>query len=269
MSRQPSGIMTTRAVFCLPLMLFGVIASCALMNGTGGGKDRDVDRDGLLGPVRQVVTKSRTSTTVATYDRTGMLQELLTRTQPPPEQPELGEQLQKFIYVHRSDGKRIREMTEEGDGQQYLSRLYAYDASGKKAAEAVYHMCGTFSTLVMYSYDADGLLREALSFHYRSIVRQVYDYDRRGRVKSRAMYKNNALQSTTRFGYVERAYPISEETTNVINPLLNDKSVSMYEYDGRGNWTKRTTRRLIMPIDEDGKPMFDPTEITERTITYF
>ena len=198
-----------------------------------------------------------------------MLQELLIRTQPPPEQPEVGERIQKFIYVYGSDGKRMREMTEEDDGQQYLSRLYAYDASGKKAAEAVYHLCGTFSALLMYSYDADGLLREALSFQYRSIMRQVYDYDRRGRVQSRALYKNNALQSTTRFEYVERAYPISEETTNVVNPLLNDKSVSMYEYDRHGNWTKRTTRRLIMPIDEDGKPMFEATEITERTITYF
>jgi hypothetical protein len=245
-----------------------VIASCALITGTSDVKDRDLDRDGLLGPVRQVVTKSRASTTVATYDRAGMLQHSVIRTPPAIEHPEVGEQLQKFIYVYGPDGRRLHEITEDGEGQQYISRLYAYDASGKKTAEAVYHMCGTFSALMMYSYDPDGLLREALTFHYRSILRQEFTYDQRRRLISRAAYKNGVLQSTTDYKYVDKGYPISEETTNPARPSLNEKSVSMYEYDAQRNWTKRTTRRLIMPIDEDGKPMFDPTELTERTIIY-
>lgn len=258
---------TARSAISVILGLSSVIAGCLLIGGTVPTNTRDLDRDGLIGPVRQVVTKSKMSTTTNTYDRAGMLQESVARIQAPPEQLEIGEQVQKLIYVYGSDGRRLREMIDD-DGQQYLSRLYAYDASGKRIAEAIYHMCGTFSALIIYTYDTVDLMREELTYQYRSIVRQAYEYDQRGRLKSRVAYKNGALQSTTRYEYVQRGYPISEETTNVIKPLLNDKSVSMYEYDSEGNWTKRTTRRLIMPIDQDGKPMFDPIEVTERTIIY-
>lgn len=41
-----------------------------------------------------------------------------------------------------------------------------------------------------------------------------------------------------------------------------------YEYDGQGNWTRRTLIRAVNPVDEAGQPSEDPVQITEREITY-
>jgi hypothetical protein len=70
------------------------------------------------------------------------------------------------------------------------------------------------------------------------------------------------------YQYDERGNQIAEEVTNLTDPSLNRKSLSTYEYDSTGNWIRRTVRRLIIPVDQDGKPVSDPTELTERTITY-
>jgi YD repeat-containing protein len=116
--------------------------------------------------------------------------------------------VQTLIYVIGTDGRRTREMIDDGNGQQYLSRLYTYDSNGQKTAEAVYHMCGTFSSLLIDTYDRAGLLREDLTYQCRSIVKHVYDYDEGGRLKSRTSYANGALRSTAHYEYVDKIYPV-------------------------------------------------------------
>ena len=41
-----------------------------------------------------------------------------------------------------------------------------------------------------------------------------------------------------------------------------------YEYDALGNWTRRTIIRAVNPVDEEGQPLQDPVEVTERTLAY-
>jgi hypothetical protein len=266
-----------------------------LIGGTVRPGQTDRDREGLLGPVQQLASTSGATTTMKTFDRTGALTEAFRRVRPPAEEPEAEEQVQTLVYLHDSTGKRLREMIVDPDGQQYLSRLYAHDSAGNTEAEAVYHLCGTFSALHVSSYDASGLLREELSYQFRSITKQVYDYDDRRTLTARRTYRNSVLQFTTRYThdghgrligeaqllpdgtirsnatyqYDVHGNRISEEEVHADDPALKTTSLSTYEYDKRGNWIRRTVRQLTSAIAQGGNPLSEHQESTERTITYY
>jgi len=277
----------------LLLGIVGVTAAAVLIGGTTISKETDRSRDGLIGPVRQVTIISETATTIATYDRDGALTEMVSRPRPAQDEPGAQEQVQKLVYVY-SKGKRVREMILDPDGQQYLSRRYAYDAAGRKMAEVAYHMCGTFSSLHVFSYDGKGRLQEDLFYQYRSLAKELSEYDERGTVRTRAIYRNGLLQSTTRFTvdqqgriseqvdilpdgslgkkasyqYDERGNPVEEEMTGRADPSPTEKSHLTYEYDTAGNWTRKSVQRFVNPVAQGNQPLFEAT-ITERTISYY
>jgi hypothetical protein len=188
-----------------------------------------------------VTTVSGQSTTIAVYDREGQLLKTVRRVEPPRDEPDAQEQIQKLVYIH-SKGKRVREMNVDPDGQQYLSRRYAYDRAGRKRAEAVYHMCGTFSSLQVWSYDEQGRLREDLFYQYRSLVKHLYDYDRRGTLRTRTAYRNGVLQSIARMTF-DQAGRVSRQVEELPDGAVSTKT--SYEYDERGNpFSKRGKARL-------------------------
>jgi len=254
----------------------------------------DREREGLLGPVSRIVAKTGPTMTIKTFDRAGILIEAENRRTPPSDQPEVGDSVEKLVYTHDSKGNRTGEMIVERDGEKYPSRRYAYDGAGNTIAEAAYHMCGTFSSLHIYTHDVHGRVQEDLAYQYRFIVRHVYRHDDRGRTVKELLYRNGTLQSTVESAYdqggrlaEERAYlpdgalsrkamyqyddrgnRTGEEVIHPTHTSLNSKEVSAYEYDSTGNWIRRTTRRLIIPVDDDGMPLSEPIEITERSMTY-
>ncbi len=59
---------------------------------------------------------------------------------------------------------------------------------------------------------------------------------------------------------------ISEMTLLNADGSLLSKEVYTYEYDYVGNWTKMTTSVAVV---EGGKIIFEPTEVTYRTISYY
>lgn len=59
---------------------------------------------------------------------------------------------------------------------------------------------------------------------------------------------------------------ISEMTLHDESGTLLSKEVYTYEFDSFGNWTKMTTSVAVI---EGGKIIFEPTEVTYRTITYY
>ncbi|HJT20690.1 MAG TPA: RHS repeat domain-containing protein [Nitrospira sp.] len=276
--------------FYVILAIAGVMA----LTGAVSSVKTDRERDGLFGPVRQVVTVSGETHVTRMYSRAGALLEAATRQAAPVDQPDLGERVQKTMFVYDAQGRRTREMVDEGDGP-YLSRLYAYSATGTPIAEAAYHMCGTFSSLVVHDYDAAGTLRRDLSYRFRSMGEHRYTWDAQGRITARKDYQNGVLISTLRYSYDaqgrlteqeatqadgtslsrtayqydQRGNLIGEELTNFHDPSLNAKSVSSYEYDAAGNWTGQIVRRLMIPAGEDGKPMSEGTEVIRRIISYY
>jgi YD repeat-containing protein len=271
-----------------------MLISAACISVTFPAQQTDREREGLLGPISKVVAKSGTTVTIRTYDYTGNLFEVEHRRSPPVDQPELGDSVEKLVYTYDPKGNRISEMIADRDGEKYPSRLYAYDAAGNRMAEAAYHICGTFDFLHVYTHDTQRLLREDLVYQGRSLLRQVNSHDDQGRIIKTLSYRNGTLQSATHFTYDQngrlterrvympdgsltstaayqyddRGNRTSEEFTHSTHASLNSKEVSAYEYDSIGNWIKRTTRRLVIPLDDGGAPLSEPIEVTERTITY-
>ncbi|HSC57344.1 MAG TPA: hypothetical protein VLC51_09065 [Nitrospira sp.] len=268
-----------------------VVFTLTLGAGTIFSEETDRTRDGLVGPVRNMTTITGGSTTMRTYDRAGALLETISRLAAPVDDPQAREQVRRFVYVYDDKRQRLREMSQDQDDPPYLTRRYAYDAAGRERAEAAYHMCGTFSSLQVFSYNHDGRLHEQLIYQFRSLGNRVYEYDGQARLKAVLVYKNRQLQSTvhyryddqgrisehvevmanatpgnkTAYGYDERGRLVAEEFTNLFDPSVNAQST--YEYDDRGNWTKKTTRRV--GGSKEGLSQDKSLEITERTIDYF
>jgi hypothetical protein len=279
-----------------PFYVVGVLAVVGLALGeatTAGNTERE--RDGLVGPVHQVVSTTEATTATRTYSRDGVLLEAVTRDAPPRDQPDLGERTQRVVYAHDIHGRRIREMIDEGDGQPYLSRAYAYDDGGKMVAEALYNMCGTFSSLTLYSYDGAGRLREDLSYRLRSLYKRTYELDSHGRTAARKNYKNDKLlsftgyrydaqgrligqsehrpdgelESAATYQYDQKGNQTLEEVTNPADSSLNGAAASTYEFDARGNWITRTVRRHGGSPDDGGKMQDAAADVTRRAITYY
>lgn len=274
--------------------LLAILVSGACISTVFPIQQADREREGLLGPVSKVVVKSGATTTIKTFGRAGTLIEVENRVSAPPDQPELGDSVEKLVYTYDPKGNRTGEMILERDGQQYPSRLYAYDGARHKTAEAAYHMCGTFSSLRLSTHDAKGQVREDLEYQSRSLLRHSYSRDDRGRIVEDLLTRNGTLQSATHFTYDqngrlteqrlyladgvlssvatyqydERGNKTGEEVIHPAHSSLNSKEVFQYDYDATGNWTKRSTTRLIIPVDEGGMPLSEPTEVVERRIIY-
>lgn len=288
-----TGFLIRRAWIWIPALL-AILVNGACISRVLPIQQVDRERERLLGPVSKVVAKSGATTTIKTFDGTGTLIEVESRVSPPPDQPELGDSAEKLVYTYDPNWNRTGEMILEGDGEKYPSRLYAYDGAGHRTAEAAYHMCGTFSSLHLSTYDVNGQVREDLEYQSRSLLRHVFSHDDRGRIVKDLLSRNGALQSTTHFTYDQndrlteqrvylpdgtlsstamyqyddRGNRTGEEVIHSTHPSLNSKEVSQYDYDSAGNWTRRTTHRLTIPVDEGGLPLSEPTEIVERSITY-
>lgn len=275
-------------------ILLGILVSVACLSSVVAVTQSDREREGLRGPVARVIAKSGPTITISTYDQRGNLVEVESRRTPPADQPELGESVEKVIYAYDDEGNRTSETIVDGDGNQYPSRLYVYDAAGNRLAEAAYHMCRTFSSLHIYTHDAQRHLQEDLLYQGRTLLKQVHSYDEGGRVAKSLTYRNGVLQSTTQYVYdrtgriTEQSISLPDETPSskamyeyddkgnrisaeIMHPTrasLNSKEVFTYKYDAAGNWTRRVTRRLIIPVEEDGTPSAEPIEMTERSLTY-
>ncbi|ULA65969.1 MAG: hypothetical protein LZF62_40009 [Nitrospira sp.] len=271
-----------------------LVAGTMFVSKVSAVEPLDRVRDGFVGSVKTVMSKSGAITTVKNYDPSGALTKIQTHRAPPTDQPEIGPSLEETVYKYDALGNLTSEIIEDDTIGQYPSKLYAYDKGGTRVAEAAYNVCGTFSSLHIYEHDDKERLRQALLYKSRSLTRTVLDYDEQGRLIKRRLYQNGvfksitqyaydlnhhvaeqitylpngALYSDTRYAYDDRGNTVVEECRHPTLPSLDSKEISTYEYDSVGNWTKRTIHREIVPIDEDGKPVSESMEVIERSITY-
>lgn len=270
------------------------VASTIFVSKVSAVEHIDRVRDGMVGAVKTVVTRSGAITTIKNYDSSGTLTKIQTHKDPPTDQPDIGPSIEETAYTYDSQGDLTREIIEDETIGQYPSKLYVYDKSGNRVAEAAYNVCGTFSSLHIYDRDDKERLREDLLYKSRSITRTVMDYDEQGRLIRSRRYQNGVFKSITqyaydlnhhvaeqvtylpdgtlynrtRIAYDDRGNPAVEESRHPTLPSLDSKEISRYEYDPVGNWTKRTIHREIVPVDEDGKPVSEPIEVVDRSITY-
>src|SRR3954470_2818381 len=100
----------------------------------------------------------------------------------------------------------------------------------------------------------------------KRVLLETAEYDVKG-AKTQNQYfpVTGALTGRETYKYDEKGN-ISEMTLLNADGSLLSKEVYKYEFDSIGNWVKMTTAVAVV---ENQKVVFDPTEITYRTIFYY
>ncbi len=99
-------------------------------------------------------------------------------------------------------------------------------------------------------------------------VLETATYDIKGGKIDNAYFLTAGSSSLTGkevYKYDERGNIIEMTLHNADGSVLS-KEVYTYEFDAAGNWTKMTTSIVVV---EGGKLVFEPTEVTYRTIAYY
>jgi len=117
--------------------------------------------------------------------------------------------------------------------------------------------------LIDASFSADDVSGKARA---KRVLLETAEYDVKG-AKTQNQYfpVSGALTGRETYKYDEKGN-ISEMTLLNTDGSLLSKEVYKYEFDSIGNWVKMTTAVAVV---ENQKVVFDPTEITYRTIFYY
>lgn len=245
--------------------------------------------DRVQGPVRQMTVTTKDSITRLHLSSNGALTEKVTRNRADTSD-DPGETI---LYRYDPEGRRLGEYVADPDGEVVPLRLYAYNERHEVAAEAAYHMCRTFSSLHVYRSDENNRVVEDVQFESRRLTRRELEYDPKGQIERVVMHRNGKLMAMTRYTYddagrvttavseqpdgsiVRRLYRYDEHSNVIVfiethlRDSTRDKTeITTYEYDQRGNWTRRTIIRAVNPLDEEGLPFEEPLQVTEREIVY-
>jgi TonB family protein len=99
------------------------------------------------------------------------------------------------------------------------------------------------------------------------VVLEAVAYDIKGTKIENAYYPvpGAALTGKEVYKYDDKGNIVEMTMLNTDGSLLS-KEVYAYEFDALGNWTKMTTSVAVI---EGGKIIYEPTEVTYRTISYY
>lgn len=96
-------------------------------------------------------------------------------------------------------------------------------------------------------------------------LRYVYNF--KGNQKEELVYsKDGSLNQKYIYALDAKGNEIEETVYETKDDSVRSKYSYVYEFDPKGNWTKRTTSKQIT---KDGKSSFTPYSVTYRTVTYY
>ena len=283
------------SIFLFRVGLAAMVWLCgASFNSLAALEDRSIwERapvlEGATGPIRRMTIKTKDTEQTLTLSPQGLLVEKIARSRSDPSASE-----ERVAYRYDSAGKLAGEWVHDADDEWIPLRLYAYDPLGRLIGEAAYHLCRTFSALHVYDYDEADRLIEHRRFESRRLSRRELRYGENGRLQSVLMYRNGRLvekadYQNNKLGQVvsiewaspdgspaRRISTTYDDWGNVFTRVERHPSdaardrvaIFSYAYDELSNWTRRTIIRAVNPADDEGLPLEDPVEVTERTIVY-
>jgi TonB family protein len=103
----------------------------------------------------------------------------------------------------------------------------------------------------------------------KPVVLETSTYDQKGKKVNTIYHPNPNIVSLTGqevYKYDDKGNIIEMTLTDPKSGTILNKEKYEYEFDSVGNWTKMTA---YVAIIEDGKLIFEISEITQRTISYF
>ena len=276
---------TDRSTRRLGLLLSSLIAifTCSCSDTFAAGAEQEV----LLGPVKQVITRSSGSIWTRTYDPTGRVMETVfsqTKTDVAPA---------RYSFEYDAQGTLTLETASEPDGSILYRNLYRYGYDDRVHETAVVAALsdGTLSHAEFSMYDSRGHLESKIYFTGQVLTDKSL-FDARGNVIYGARYRHGSLWLETGhlFGphgrlrerrtysadgtlsskevlkYDDRGRLI-EEVSEFFNSPNIQKSVTTYEHDTAGNWTRKLLKRWMKQGNEI--QALDAGVEEERSISYY
>lgn len=117
-----------------------------------------------------------------------------------------------------------------------------------------------------FKYDDKKRLTEKTWFHSNGEVWLRYVYKYNGSQMEQLVYSaNGSLNQRYLSTLNDKGYEV-ERTFFERNGSIRTKESYKYEFDSKGNWTKRTTSKVVM---KDGREQLEPYSVYYRTITYY
>lgn len=185
------------------------------------------------------------------------------------------------LYLYGEGGRLAETKCFDAGGRQLGGDLYRYDGRGLKVEEKSYRLAGGdlyFNQhLTRYGYDDAGRLAEESSFVYDEAGvradehgvgyhKKVFAYDDAGRPsETRYLGLDGTLRRVETTTYDRRHNTTGVVTRGPRGELLARVAYS-YVFDRRGNWVRQTRTEELA---EGESSVFDPVEVTYRTIRYF
>lgn len=142
--------------------------------------------------------------------------------------------------LYDAAGNHVEEIAYGPDDTVQYRVDFRYNENGKLLEERAYGPDEHLQYRLENRYDAQGNLLSTTEFGAddEPFYGYSYEYDRYGNVTERSSQKGDAAPNTLRYEY---------------------------EYDKQGNWIERRTLKLVKRFGED---VFEPTQVTRRTINY-
>jgi hypothetical protein len=266
----------------------------------------ELDRDGLIGPVREVIERwihweDRVPTTVSRtlYDKEGHMLEshwweeingtLIPKSKrkalyqyDPSERRitlitysgEDGSMSGTKTYTYDQKGQKTGEISRDGKGREENRWMYSWDDKGNKIEDAYWPDGQLFpdanaQTRVRWEYDSQNHVIEGIATKSDGAFgwKALYKHDDKGRISEMISLESDGSVRDRRVFHYDRSGRIVEELELNAERTLGFKTTYMYEDDAKGNWVKKTPGRWS--YYKSGKPERFPTEVITRTITYY
>lgn len=243
------------------------------------------EKNGLIGPVRSVVTMAADLSQTESYDRAGHLVEAVIYLQDE-------NSATRYVFTYNQLGEQQEEVAHSPDGTILYRKLFAHarDRAGRETALVAASQDGEFHHAEFSIYDRDGMASETIHTDGTATSRNLFDV--LGRLLYSGRYREGrllgelswtyavdgrvmALTSYSADGAVTgkslHEYDVSgrrvRTTTETIQHGATSRWITLYEYDGAGNWIKEVTRKQTNQPSDIGT---DSTQIVqERLIDYY
>jgi len=270
----------------LRVVAIGLLIIIPCMAGEAASALSAREKNELVGPVRTVTTKGSGISETENYDTEGNLLEVVTYL-------EHEKSTTRYLFAYNHRGTLLEENAYRGNGTLLYRNLfaYAYDVQGHETAAVAASPDGVFRHAEFSLYDNRGYLSEKLHSNASGISRNVFDI--RGHVVYSAQFKDGELLSEVTYFYDnwgKRVGLVSYGPTGAVTGknkneyddsgkqvrrtaekfqqgAASGRSVTIYEYDGVGNWVKALMKN---ESSESAEPATAPYHmVQERIIIYY
>ncbi|MES2430996.1 MAG: hypothetical protein V4556_08665 [Bacteroidota bacterium] len=162
-------------------------------------------------------------------------------------------------YKYDDNGNKIEEIEYDKEGKQSRHYTYTYDSKGNNTMLINYKTDGTMYSKTTWTYDDLGnATAYKLETPGYATSEQKYTYDNKGNKIEEIWISRGVVDFRLVWTYDEYGNKIKEMKYKKQDTFL-DTVTWRYEYDSKGNWTKKT----------ESTSKGEDFSIDERVITYF